>query len=107
MKILLREFNFLQTIYGMQVIDKYLKGSFPFVIWSNGKINVKVGFDFTDNVPVHIFVYEVNDVAMFEAKEFAEELNNNAIKNNEIDMIIKYAAEKFFEILQHDERLIS
>ena len=62
MKSLLKYFKYLENEYQMHIIDSYLKGSFPYVIWSNGKINIKIVFDFTDTNPIHIFIYDIQRV---------------------------------------------
>ena len=101
MKILIEEFKFLTSEFGMQIIDSYLKGSFPYVVWSNNKKNIKVVFDFTDNKPVHIFVYDSNDLAMYNYKEFVNELVYAANSKKEIVGYIKHAAKVFYELLKN------
>lgn len=106
MKTLLKEFEYLTTKYGMDLIDSYLKGSFPHAIWSNGIKNIKIIFDFTDKNPIHVFVYDANDIVMFDYKEFSEELKYNPKSSKDIDGYIIYAAHIFYEILKEDKGMI-
>ncbi|MFR1518661.1 MAG: hypothetical protein ACLSVG_07800 [Clostridia bacterium] len=106
-KKLVEYFKYLADEYGMNLIEKYLKGSFPYVIWSNGKKNIKVVFDYTDDKPMHIFVYDSDDFAMYSYKEFADELKYRSKSDKDIDGDIEYAARKFYELLKQDNRIIT
>lgn len=93
--------------YGMNLIKTYLKGSFPYAIWSNGNKNIKVVYDFTDDNPIHIFVYDSDDFAMYSYKELFDEFKLKSNPGKDIDAYIIFAANKFHDILKQDNALSS
>lgn len=99
---LISEFEYLSSEFGFFVIESYLSGSFPYVIWSNKVKNIKIVFDFTDLNPVHIFIYDTDDIAMFKSVEIYKELVYNPISNKEVDGYIVYAAKTFHQLLNTD-----
>ena len=106
MKSLLKYFKYLENEYQMHIIDSYLKGSFPYVIWSNGKINIKIVFDFTDTNPIHIFIYDASDRAMYSYQEFADEFKYYPKSNKDINGYINVASEKFYGILKQNKSIL-
>ena len=104
---LVTDFAYLEDNYGMNLIEKCLTGSFPYTVWGNGKKNIKIVFDFTDDNPMHIFVYDSNDFAMYSYKEFSDEFKYMPTSSKDINGYIDYAAKKFYELLKHDFSILS
>lgn len=105
-KKLIIDFKYLEDEYEIDLIESNLKGSFPYTIWSNGKKDVKIIFDFTDENPMHIFIYDSDDFAMYSYKEFADEFKYTPKSNKDIYGYINYAAKRFYEILKQDSSIL-
>ena len=103
---LVTDFKYLKEEFCMRLIETNLKGSFPYVEWSNGKKNVTVGFDLTDDNPIHIFIHNPEDIAMYSAKEFVDEFKYTPKSNRDIYGYIDYAAQKFYEMLKQDSSIL-
>lgn len=101
MKIIIEAFRYLQDKYEMKVLKSCLHGSFPQVIWSNGHKRVKIVFDFTDSLPVHIFIYDEDDEYMFQYTEIAEELKFASASDKTIDEYVVHAARIFLSLLEN------
>ncbi len=105
---LVKNFEYLTNEYGMDLIESRLRSSFPYAVWSNGKINIKVICDFSDIKPLHLYVYKADDLAMFEVlKEYIDEFIYQPKSNTDVVGYFKYAARVFYDILKKDKTILN
>ena len=94
-------FPYLCNEFNMHVIEERTYGSGPLAVWSNGRKNIKVVFDFTAPDPVRIYIYDSDDFAMFQREEYGEEFKYIPSSSKEIDGYLEHASKVFLELIRN------
>lgn len=73
---IVRLFAFLESEFGMELVDFYPNG-YCWSMWSNGKKNLMVCFNYGDEPPFTIFIYPVDGNTIFYDEKLVPPISPN------------------------------
>ena len=89
-------FSFLHDLYGFYICDKSVFGSYYLFEWTNGIINISVLYDFREDDPMTITIFEADSFPWFGTK-YTHELACTCKRGKPK---VKYAADWLREAIQ-------